>query len=112
VQVHTIEFTSGIDSTYDSYVFKFINIHPATDGQTFQFNLSTDGGSTYNVTKTSTWFQSFHNEADSSTGLSYLNSYDQAQSTSEQPIVYQVGNEMTNKFVVLYNYLIQLPQLL
>jgi hypothetical protein len=26
----TISFTSGIDSTYDSYVFKFYNIHPAT----------------------------------------------------------------------------------
>jgi hypothetical protein len=24
----SIEFTSGIDSTYDSYVFKFIDIHP------------------------------------------------------------------------------------
>jgi hypothetical protein len=101
-----IEFTSGIDSTYDSYVFKFINIHPATDAQTFQFNLSTDGGSTYNVTKTSTWFQSFHNEADSSTGLSYENSYDLAQSTSEQPIVYQVGNgndEQVSGMIQLFN---------
>jgi hypothetical protein len=25
----SISFTSGIDSTYDSYVFKFINIHPS-----------------------------------------------------------------------------------
>ena len=25
-----LSFTSGIDSTYDEYVFKFINIHPAS----------------------------------------------------------------------------------
>ena len=41
----TISFTSGLDSTYDEYCFKFINIHPATDGGIFQFNLSIDGGS-------------------------------------------------------------------
>jgi hypothetical protein len=30
-----ISFTSGIDSTYDEYIFKFINIHPATDAVDF-----------------------------------------------------------------------------
>src|SRR5210317_1501080 len=49
----SLDFTSGIDSTYDSYVFKFINIHPATDDVDFEVNFSTDGGSNYNVTKTS-----------------------------------------------------------
>ena len=28
----SINFTSGIDSTYKEYIFKYINIHPATDG--------------------------------------------------------------------------------
>ena len=102
----SIEFTSGIDSTYDSYVFKFINMHPSNDAVTFQFNLSTDSGSNYNVTKTSTWFQSFHNESDSSTGLSYETGYDLAQSTSDQPIVYQVGNgsdEQVSGMVQVFN---------
>jgi len=67
----SIEFTSGLDSTYDSYVFKFINIHPATDDVYFQFNLSTDGGSNYNVTKTTTSFEAYHNESDSATNLRY-----------------------------------------
>jgi len=101
----TLSFTD-IDDTYDEYVFKFINIHPATDAQTFQFNLSTDGGSNYNVTKTSTWFQSFHNEADSAASLSYENGYDLAQSTSDQPIVYQVGNgndEQVSGMIQLFN---------
>jgi hypothetical protein len=52
----TISFTSGIDSTYDSYVFKFYNIHPATDVTIFLLNGSIDAGSNYNVTKTTTAF--------------------------------------------------------
>ena len=52
----TISFTSGIDSTYKEYVFKFIDIHPATNGAFFQFNMSADSGSNYNVTKTTTSF--------------------------------------------------------
>ena len=54
--VASSSFTSNIDSTYKTYIFKFINIHPATDGVTFQFNGSVDGGSNYNVTKTTTFF--------------------------------------------------------
>ena len=50
--VSSSSFTSSIDSTYDTYLFKFINMHPATDDQKFTFNLSIDGGSNYNVTKT------------------------------------------------------------
>ena len=36
--VSSSSFTSSIDSTYDTYMFKFINIHPATDGQNFTVN--------------------------------------------------------------------------
>ena len=50
----TISFTSGIDSTYDEYVFKFYDIHPSNASTRFQFNGSSDTGSNYNVTKTTT----------------------------------------------------------
>jgi hypothetical protein len=40
-----ISFTTGIDSTYDEYIFKFINIHPSATNSHLQFNGSTDGGS-------------------------------------------------------------------
>ena len=53
----TISFTSGIDSTYKEYLFTFKNIHPATDIAHFQFNMSTDSGSNYDVTKTSTFLK-------------------------------------------------------
>ena len=41
----TISFTSNIDSTYDAYMFKFYDIHPATDGVYLNFQASTNGGS-------------------------------------------------------------------
>jgi hypothetical protein len=59
----SISFTSGIDSTYKAYKFVFSNIHPATDDVGLEFNLSTDGGSNYNVTKTTTFFRAEHYEA-------------------------------------------------
>ena len=79
----SVSFTSNIDSTYPIYVFKFFNIHPASTAY-FQFNLSSDGGSNYNVTKTTTLFQAYHDEADSSTSLGYNTGQDLAQSTSSQ----------------------------
>jgi len=81
----SIEFTSGIDSTYDVYQFKFINIHPST-GSKFQFNLSTDSGSTYNVAKTTTTFQSYHYENDVEAILGYDTGDDEAQTTGNAEI--------------------------
>jgi len=82
----SISFTSGIDSTYDSYVFKFINIHPQTDGAPPLFNLSTDGGSNYNVVKTTTVFRDLHNEGNTNSGIGYRTGEDLAQSTVYQYI--------------------------
>ena len=89
----SIEFTSGIDSTYDIYKFEFINIHPQTDGAEFEFNLSTDGGSNYNVTKTTTTPLAQHSEDDATTSLEYNSSRDLAQSTSDQIIGVAVGSD-------------------
>jgi len=88
----TISFTSGIDSTYDEYVFKFYNMHPSANGNQFQFNMTTDG-SNYNVTKTSTMFYSVHKEDDSNQGLSYGASYDLAQSTNFQALTDSTSND-------------------
>lgn len=87
----SISFTSGIDSTYDSYVFKFINIHPASDGQNFTFQADTGTNTNYNQTMTTTFFRSYHYEDDSTSGLGYLTSGDQAQGTSFQRLA-QSGN--------------------
>ena len=78
-----LSFTSGIDSTYKEYIFKYINCHPATTSN-FTFNGSTDGGSNYNVTKTTAHFRAFHREDDAEAVLEYNTSGDLAQSTSYQ----------------------------
>jgi hypothetical protein len=82
----TISFTTGLDSTYDEYIFKFIDIHPASNLVNFTFNLSTDGGSNYNVTKTTTVFEASHYESDLTAGLNYVAAADLAQSTAFQKL--------------------------
>jgi hypothetical protein len=84
----TISFTTGLDSTYKAYKFVFVNIHPSVDDSYFQFNGSTDSGSNYNVTKTTTTFRSAHNEAGTDTGFGYTTGDDLAQSTAFQPLAH------------------------
>ena len=88
----TISFTSGIDSTYKEYIFKFINIHPATNQVAFTFNGSIDSGSNYNVAKTTTYFIARHTENDATTELTYETGFDLAQGTGFQSLVRQTGN--------------------
>ena len=93
----TLSFVDGtsdvvLDGTYDEYLFTFKDIHPATDNQHFQFNASSDSGSNYNVTKTTTLFQAEHNEADDGAGLYYKTALDLAQSTAAQCLVQGINN--------------------
>ena len=89
----SISFTTGIDSTYDVYIFKFIDMNPATDNATLEFQCSTDGGSNYNTTLTSTYCQAYHSENDSSSGLGYDGGKDQGQGTAYQKIsIVGIGN--------------------
>ena len=87
----SISFTSGLDSTYEEYIFKFINIKPVTANGIY-FNMSTDSGSNYNVTKTTTFFYAGHNEADSNTFLNYEGALDMAQGTGFTYISDQIGD--------------------
>ena len=88
----TIDFTSDIDDTYDEYVFKFINIHPATDNVKFTVNFR-DGGSAYDATKTSTYFRARHDESGSVTGLGYDGGEDLAQGTGVHTLCASTGND-------------------
>ena len=91
----TIDFTSGIDSTYKEYLFKFINIHPSStdvNGEQFKFNFSVDGGSNYNVNKTSTFFYILNTEADSLSGPTYYNGGDLANSSDAQIMSSELGD--------------------
>ena len=87
----TLSFLNGsddvvFDSTYPIYLFKFINIHPATDDVVFTFQADTGTNTNYNQTVTSTNFATQHGESDSPTELSYVDNRDQAQGTAFQPL--------------------------
>jgi hypothetical protein len=89
----SISFTTGIDSTYKEYMFIFNNIHPATGSVSFTFNGSTDGGSNYNVTKTTTAFRAWHEESGAESALGYRTNSDLAQSTAYQILNYETNND-------------------
>jgi hypothetical protein len=89
----SISFTTGIDSTYKEYQFYFIDIHPRTDANELQFQVSTNGGSSYGVAITSTFFSAYHYEDDSATSFSYLTFGDLAQSTDYQILSLNLGND-------------------
>ena len=88
----SISFTSGITSTYKEYIFFFNNIHPATNDTSFNVNFSIDGGSNYNVTKTTSYFRSVHDEPDSYTALAYESGRDIAQGTGYQNLSSGIEN--------------------
>jgi hypothetical protein len=89
----TISFTSGLDSTYDEYQFHFIDVKCGTDNTQLTFNFSTDGGSNYNVTKTSTFFVSIHSENNAVSLLEYSGGYDLAQGTAFQQLTSEQGTD-------------------
>ena len=79
----TSEFTSSIDSTYKLYIFKFISVHSREDSDGYLcFQGSTNGGSSYGVTSTTTMFMAEHSENDAGGTMEYVGSADLAQSTS------------------------------
>ena len=85
----TLSFVDGtsdvvLDSTYRTYIFKFINIHPSNDGGVFEFNMSADTGSNYNVAKTTTAFRAYHAESDAESQFAYEAGGDLAQGTGFQ----------------------------
>jgi hypothetical protein len=102
----SISFTTGLDSTYKAYKFVFSNIKPATDGVQLTFQTSTNGGSSYGVTCTSTSFQAYQFEDGSSNSLSYAGGNDLAQSTSFQNFTSAVGSasdESASGILTLFN---------
>ena len=89
----TISITSGIDSTYPVYLFKFINIHPGTDTGNNRLTFQGDTGTNtnYNQSITSTHFRAYHNEGGSGQGVGYRTATDQANGTSFQPLGEGIG---------------------
>ncbi len=88
----SVEFTSGIDSTYDEYMFVCTDIGPATNNSEFGFQVNVVGETGYNETVTSCFFSDWHLENNSSAGVGYHTDFDQAQGTSNVVISRELGN--------------------
>ena len=100
----TIDFTSGLDSTYDEYLFIFNNIHPSDDNANL-FMLGRDGSTAFDASAITTLFISHNNEAGSSSGLQYQTGTDDV-GTSGVHIAEGVGNandENESGWLRLYN---------
>ena len=93
----TLSFVNGassvvLDSTYKEYMFTFKDIHPSADGAEFQFQGSTNTGSSYGVTMTSTAGIAYHDNDDSYAALSYDGDRDIAQGTGFKILLREIGS--------------------
>ena len=89
----SVTFSSGIDSTYSEYIFKFYNLNPATDGAFLTFQVNATDGADYNDSAiTSSAFRAYHFENDGNADLDYDTGADQAQGTAFQQLCEDVGN--------------------
>jgi len=88
----SLSFT-GLSSTYKAYKFVFTNIRPATENASFGFQGSTDNGSNYGVTITSTAFRAINREDGADSGLGYVTASDLSQSTSLQRIADEANGD-------------------
>ena len=91
--VATVSVTSGITSTYDSYQFHFVSMHPSADSKKMRMIASADSGSSYGIATTTTVFSAYHSEGDAGGTLEYNTSTDAEQSTSEVIIGDSTGND-------------------
>ena len=89
----SISFTSGIDSTYDKYMFVFVNMHPSASNPDFYWIASTDGGSSYGVATTTTMFRATHHENGTGGALAYQTGRDSAQNTNNIHLTGNAGND-------------------
>mgnify|MGYP001485830823 CR=1 FL=1 len=94
----TISFVNGassvvLDATYKEYILICNNLHPANNDVALNMNLSIDGGSNYNVAKTSSAFRASHNENDDGGSLDYRTGEDLANGTGTQYLATGVGGD-------------------
>ena len=87
----SLSFTSGLYSTYKEYIFKYINCHPSVNIPHWTFQGSTNAGSSFGVTITSTNFNAYHAENDSEAVIEYVAPGDLAQSTNYQRLLTEVN---------------------
>ena len=97
----SVEFTSAgtpniFDTKYRKLCFHFTNIRGvdgSSNSYSLKFNVFIDGGTNYNIAKTSTYFLAYHSEAGAGAALTYEGSYDLANSTSDANLQVIIGDD-------------------
>jgi len=90
----SVAITSGIDSTYDHYMFVFTDISPATNETSFGFQVNATDGADYNDSPiTSAFMMAYHQEDDGAAAFGEQTSYDQAQGTAYQPLCISIADD-------------------
>ena len=88
----SLSFTSGIDSTYDEYVFYYVNMNPATNRAKFLFQVNASGQSGFNEVMTTTSFIAYNAESGGTPSLGYRTGADQSQGTAYQKLSEEISN--------------------
>ena len=78
----SVEFTDL--SGFKIFKFVLIDVNPATDSESLQFQVNASGQTGYNETITSTYFAANANEAGTDANIAYVTARDQAQGTGYQ----------------------------
>ena len=91
--IAAIEFTSGIDSTYNEYMIVCTDIKPVTNSIEFGFQVDVAAGSSYNQTVTSTFFRSYNTENNTAQGVGYEAAGAQDQGTALQVLARTLSND-------------------
>ena len=94
--VTSIAFTTGIDTTYKEYIFKFFNIRASADYATIYYQCSTDGGSNYDVVETTATFWSWNYTGMNNQGLAIYGA-GQGQTANFQEIATNIGSDGSGK---------------
>ena len=90
----SISFTTGLDNTYDEYIFYYINIQPATNRAKFLFQVNASGQTGFNEAMTTTSFIAYNRAASAgSTSLGYRSGADQVNSDK---IYQKLSEEISN----------------
>ncbi len=88
----SIDFTSGIDNTYQQYHFEFTEINLATDGAEFQFQTDIGTGTAYNIGMTTIVYHAENPQGGGGGSFTYSTARDQSQGTSFQDLFPDSGN--------------------
>ena len=101
----TLSFVNGssnvvLDSTYKEYIFYLVDMHHNSNSEPeVTFNFSIDGGSNYNVTKTSTSFRAYHAEDGAGGAAGYYAPTDVAQGTGNIPLSFNADGDNDSTMV-------------